>query len=576
MSSRPASQGDHKKRFESVVSIAFDRAGRNTGMKSQTTSVLIAGGGPVGLTLAHVLSSFGIPCILAERNATTTRHPKMDLTNARSMEIFKRIGVADALRRAGVPQHHDMLVVYTTSLKETARELHRFTYPSVTRKREIIREINDGSQPAEPPMRISQAALEPTLKNALERIPTAIVRFGCAVEAVEESENGVVSYVRDAESNKLERIESVYVVGCDGAGSVVRKSVDIPLSGETGLRPSYLVHFKSSALDLLQRWGVIWHRRSGNSGVIAQDDKETWTVQFRVAPDGSDLPTDPAVLLRKVFGREIGAEIIVANAWRANLLVADRYRKGRVLLAGDSVHQFIPTGGYGMNTGVGDAMDVGWKLAAVLQGWGGERLLESYEMERRPVALANREASRRHFTTRQGIRELFAKSGDLDEDAAEPRRKELADMIRRIGNKENESFGVEYGYRYDGSPVIVPDDGSPPVVDPVVYRPSTWTGARLPSVILSDGTFLYDLLGPWFSLIAFDDADTGDIAGAAARLGVPVKLVRVAELALASIYERKLLLVRPDHHIAWRGDVPPDWSTVLAWACGRSVPPAGS
>lgn len=541
-------------------------------MNLQKTSVLIAGGGPVGLTLAHVLSSFGIPCIVAERNTTTTRHPKMDLTNARSVEIFKKIGVAKALRDAGVPEHHDMVVVYTTSLKDTARELYRFTYPSVTRKREIIREINDGSQPSEPPMRISQAVLEPTLKNALERIPTATVRFGCAVEAVEEQENGVVSFVRNSETNELERIESAYVVGCDGAGSIVRKDIDIPLSGESGLRPSYLVHFKSSALDLLQRWGVIWHRRAGNVGVIAQDDKETWTVQFRVAADGSDLPTDPVVLLREVFGRDIGAEIIVANAWRANLLVADRYRKGRVLLAGDSVHQVIPTGAYGMNTGVGDAMDVGWKLAAVLQGWGGERLLESYEMERRPIALANRAASRRHFTTRQDIRELFAKGGDLDEDEAEPRRKELADTIRRIGNNENQSFGVEYGYRYDGSPIVVAEEGKPPVVDPVIYRPSTWPGARLPSVILSDGTFLYDLLGPWFSLVAFGGVEPGDIAGAAARLGVPVKLVRVAEPALASIYERKLILVRPDQHIAWRGDVPPDWPAILAKACGRVVP----
>ncbi len=539
-------------------------------MKSHKTSVLVAGGGPVGLTLAHVLSGFGIPCILVERNPDTTRHPKMDLTNARSMEIFKKIGVDKALRASGVPEHHPMEVVYATSLKETAHELHRFSYPSVTRKREIIREINDGSQPAEPPMRISQAVLEPTLKHALERIPTAVVRFGCALEAVERREDRVVSHVRDARSGLLERIESDYLVGCDGANSVVRKNLDIALSGETGLRPSYLVHFKSGALDLLQRWGIIWHRRSGTSGVIAQDDRDTWTVQFRVAPDGSDLPSDPALLLRQVFGRDIGADIIVANAWRANLLVADRYRSGRVLLAGDSVHQVIPTGAYGMNTGVGDAMDIGWKLAAVLEGFGGEGLLQSYDIERRPIALANRDASRRHFTTRQGIRELFAKSGDLDDEAAEPRRRELADLIRRIGNAENESFGVEYGYRYDGSPIIVAEDGAGPVVDPVNYRPSTWPGARLPSVVLSDGSFLYDRLGPWFSLVVFGDTDAGDIEGAAARLGVPVKLVRIAEPSLAPIYERKLLLVRPDHHIAWRGDAAPDWSMVLAIASGRA------
>ncbi len=548
-------------------------------MKLEKTPVLIAGGGPVGLTLAHTLSFYGVRCLLVERNFTTTRHPKMDLTNSRSMEIYARIGVADKLRRAAIPESHEMTVLYTTSLRDTARELHRFTYPSAEQRRRIIRTVNDGTQPAQPPLRISQAVLEPTLKAALESEPRVQVRYGHELQSCEDEGDHVTATVLDHHTGATYRVEAGYVVGCDGASSSVRRSIGIALSGESGLRPSYLVHFRSTRLDVLQRGGIIWHRRSGRFGVIAQDDKETWTLQYRLEPDGSGVPSDPAELLKEMFGRDLQAEIIVANPWRANLLVADSYGRGRVYLAGDSAHQVVPSGGYGMNTGVGDAMDIGWKLAAVTHGWGGEDLLASYEAERRPVALRNLQASRRHVQTRQRIRELYAGAGDLDEDSpqGEARREVLSRQIREIGNVENESFGIEYGYCYRDSPIVCKEDGAPPEFEDVKYTPTTWPGARMPSIVLPDGSLLYERLGPWFTLVAFGAADADGFEEAARRIGMPLRVLRLQDVEAGAIYERRLVLVRPDHHVAWRGDsAPKGIEQVLATAIGRSWPELGA
>lgn len=536
--------------------------------------VLIAGGGPVGLTLGHVLARYGIPFMLVERNPGTTRHPKMDLTNARSMEIYKHIGVSDVLRAAAVPEEHGLNIVCTTGLGPAARELLRFAYPSPARARQIARERNDGSQPAEPPMRISQELLEPVLKQALERHTGAQVRYGWALESCHEQGERVVAIIRRGKDGPHEEVTCDYLAGCDGGGSTARRMAGIELEGEAGLRPSYLVHFRSRALDALQRWGHAWHTRSAQFTLVAQDDRETWTLQHRLQPDGSGFPEDPRDLLRQLLGRDIDAEIVVANAWRANLLVAEKYRKGRILLAGDSVHQVVPTGGYGMNTGVGDAMDLGWKLAAVLQGWGGEALLDSYETERRPVALANRAASKRHVETRLRMREAWESAGDLEEEspAGDERRAAAAARLRAIGNLENESHGIEYGYRYLESPVIIQEQGEAPVFDPVAYTPGTWPGSRLPSTWLPDGSLLYDRLGTGYTLLAFGNADDAGFDAATRAAGIPASVLRLADApaAIRKVYERPLVLVRPDHHVAWRGHVAPDWREVLQKVSGRS------
>lgn len=517
--------------------------------------VLIAGGGPVGMTLAAVLAHFGIRSILVERNDTTTRHPKMDITNSRNMELFRRIGLADQLRAVAVAESQPFDVSWITTL--TGEELHRFEYPSVAEFREQMRLCNDGTMPSEPPMRVSQVIIEPVLKAAIDAHPLVEVRFGSALETFVQDEHGVTATLSTGET-----IRADYLIGCDGGGSQVREQLGIGLTGRARVAQRFITHFRSNATDLLQRWGPAWHYQSNQGTLVAQNDRDTWTLLSRFPDRLTFDQVDPSALIEAFVGAPIEHEIIVCNSWWPNLLVADSFGEGRVLLAGDAVHQVIPTGGYGMNTGVGDAFDLGWKLAAVLNGSGGAKLLASYEQERRPIALANCAGSARHNAVRIKNGAVYGAGLDLPE------------MSRRIaenGNLENESFGLEMGYSYHASPVVLPCPTEAPSADPVVYKPSTQPGSRLPSVYLADGSNLHDHLGPWFTLLCITACDTTGFADAARSCGLPLEFVQVALPGHEALYQGPALLIRPDQHIAWRG-VPGDAieaARILAHCLGR-------
>ncbi len=509
--------------------------------------VLIAGGGPVGMTLARTLSSFGVRCLLVERNPTTTRHPKMDITNGRSMELFRRLGVADKLRAVAVPEENNFDISWITSLarEQGGRELHRFRYPSVVEKRAEIRARNDGTQPREPAMRVSQVMIEPVLRDAILNDPLVDARWGVAFEDFQQDETGVTVTLRTMESGATETVRCDFLAGCDGGSSLVREKLGIGCEGRAAVAHRYMIHFRSDARDLLQAFGVAWHYQTDKGTLIAQDDRDTWTLQTR-PPAGVDPEAiDPDPILDAWVGRPFAREILVANPWFTHLLLAERYQAGRVFLAGDAAHQYIPTGGYGMNTGIGDAVDLGWKLAAAVKGFAGPGLLASYERERRPVGYRNRLASERHTGVRLKIAELYQTERDPDA---------LARGIAQLGNAENESWGIEFGYRYDGV-----------LGDPVIYAPTTAPGARLPSTFLADGSALYDRLGPWFTLLRLGDADPSPLIDTAP---VPLETVIVDDPAIAPIYEARLILVRPDTHVAWRGNACADgravWRQVLA------------
>ncbi len=508
--------------------------------------VLIAGGGPVGMTLARALALHGVRCLLVERNPSTTRHPKMDITNGRSMELFRRLDLADKLRAVAVPEANNFDVSWITSLtrEKGGRELHRFRYPSVVEKRAEILARNDGTQPREPAMRVSQVMIEPVLRDAIVGHPLIDARWGVALEDFEQDAEGVTVTLRTMESGSTEQVRCDFLAGCDGGSSRVRAKLDVALEGRAAVAQRYMIHFRSNARDLLQAFGVAWHYQTGKGTLIAQDDKDAWTLQTRPPPGVDPASINPNALLDAWAGRSFEREILVANPWVTHLLLADRYGAGRVFVAGDSAHQYIPTGGYGMNTGIGDAVDLGWKLAATVKGYAGPGLLASYEKERRPVGLRNRLASERHTGVRIKIAELYESERDPDA---------LGRAIAALGNAENESWGIEFGYRYDGV------DG-----DPVIYQPTTAPGARLPSTFLRDGSALYDHLGPWFTLLRFGDADPSPLIDSAP---VPLETVIVDDASLASIYEAKLVLVRPDTHVAWRGNTCDDgdavWGKVL-------------
>ena len=529
--------------------------------------VLIAGGGPVGLTMAVELSHYGVGCLLVERNATTTRHPKMDLTNGRCMELFRRTGMADRIRAVGVPHDSNYDIIWASDLKPGSHELHRFCYPSNRIEYWRRRTQNDGTLTLEAPLRVSQILIEPVMKAMAEAAPGVEVRFGTRLESFTQDENGVVAIVVDEASGERTEVRAKYLAACDGGNSTVRAQLGVESEGRLGAAHMYLVHFRSRDYELLHQFGQGWHYQCGWGQVVAQDDKEQWTLHSLVPPDAGFDSIDPRKLVVDLMGRDFDFEVLVANPVTLNYQVAHQYRIGRTFLVGDAAHQFVPTGGYGMNTGIPEASNLSWKIAAALHGWGGEALLSSYHDERHPVARISKATSERHLGIRAAIYQAYLKAGDISSDTpdAEASRRRLGRVIADLGNGENEAWGTEHGYRYESSPVIPDEPGYAPAFDTMVATPSTWPGSRLPSVFLPDGSAVHDLLGKWFTLIVLDGSDTAPIEAAAAKTGVPLDILHIRDGNAAKIYEKPLILVRPDHHVAWRGDALPMPTDLGAW-----------
>jgi len=318
------------------------------------------------------------------------------------------------------------------------------------------------------------------------------------------------------------------------------------------------VHFRSNAHDILERWGRAWHHQSNRGTLVAQNGRDIWTLQARL-PDNVDFDKiDPAELIEAFVGQPFPYEILLANSWWPHLVVADSYRSGRVFLAGDAAHQYIPTGGYGMNTGIGDAFDLGWKLATVLHGYGGPQLLDSYDAERRPIGQRNCRAAEKHNGVRVEISKVYGPQLFEDGESGRQAREVARARIMELGDAENCSEGIEYGYIYDQSPVILYESDAEYVSDPVTYVPSTLPGARLPSIFLEDGSAVFDLFRPYLTLIVLEDSPTEIMIDAASRLGVPLKVFPLNEDLALRVYQHPALLARPDHHIAWRGRLPQD------------------
>ncbi|MGV9818929.1 FAD-dependent monooxygenase [Nocardia xishanensis] len=561
--------------------------GRDATAPPETTAVLVVGAGPVGLTLALELDYHGVDCVVVERNPTPTQHPKMDITNCRSMELYRRLGVADDLRKVAIPADHRIKVTWATNA--VGWELASFEYPSVAEAYEQIHQRNDGTLPLEPSMRVSQVILEPTLRDLIEsRAQHAQVRYSWALESFTEDADGVTAVLVSEESGERRTVRSQYLVGCDGAGSRTRQQLGIGLDEidlrkmlvkELGMpkiakavaqaflargeRPAdgrfYLVHFTTTDPEVLTRFGLVWHLQSPEGWtVISQNDTDTFTLHAPLGMGADADRIDPREFVYERVGREFEMEVLVANAWTPRLTVADSFGRRRVWLAGDAVHQVTPTGGYGMNTGVGDAVGLGWMLAAQLQGWGAPGLLAAYEQERRSVALRNREAAARHSVVRAAVMTTFRPSMYSERWLGERTRQQIGREISDLGNLENEAWGIELGYRYDHSPAVCGESEThAPQQRMDVYTPSTWPGSRPPSVRLEDGRAIFDLFGRGFTLLRFADHDVDAFTDAAAQRGVPLEVVDIRDARAHALYERDLVLIRPDQHVAWRGNATP-------------------
>ncbi|WP_156767129.1 FAD-dependent monooxygenase, partial [Mycobacterium sp. E796] len=355
--------------------------------------VLIVGGGPTGLVLAAELSRHGVSSLLAERNESTTLFPKMDITNGASMELLRRLGVDAELRALGVGPQYPFDVIFANSLNGPV--LGRWRLPSVDEQRALIAATADGSLPGQAWQRCSQSIFEAMMMARAHRDPLVDVRQGWRLHMCTQAGEVVVAELVDNDGRTV-TVHADYLVGCDGASSRVRSELGIGMDGLRDLTTFAMVHFRSADLTNLHALGQFWHLYAANGAVlIAQDENDTWTLHQDLGAevDDPDPIGDPREFVARAVGRPIAIdEILVSSLWRPNAMLADSYGRGRILLAGDSAHTMIPTGGYGMNTGLGDAVNLGWKLAAALQGWGGPALLASYETERRPIGERNRTA----------------------------------------------------------------------------------------------------------------------------------------------------------------------------------------
>ena len=521
------------------------------------TDVLIVGAGPVGLTLAFDLGRSGVTCLLIEQKPTPEFLPKMERCNARTMEIFRRLGAADSIRQAGLAASVPMDVFIVLAMNEPP--LLRLPYPSVDAARAQIAACNDGTMPREPYQLISQYTLEPVLKTEVERQPSVVVRYGCRFESLTQRPDGVSVIARTEQGNAV-AIEAKYVVGCDGGASTVRKQLGISLRGEGDLlRLFQALYLCPQLYDRIPIGPGPGHGRhyhvadAQSTFLIMQDSTKHWTLHATV-----QNPADMRAQFERTIGEPIPYEMLYVGEWKQNLLLADRYQRGRVFLAGDSAHLMIPTGGLGMNTGVGDAIDLSWKLAAVLEGWGGPALLNSYEIERRQVGDRNVGASRYASLGRRAWRAQYRPEIRQMSREGQGVRDTLARVADVEQRKTNEMIGAELGYRYVGSPIIVDEPGGPEHLFRE-YVPTTWPGARLPHVWLTDGVSVHDRIGDGYTLLQLTPCDGAEALPHALReIGAPCATLNISSDAARRVYGYDLLLVRPDLHVAWRGNRPPD------------------
>ena len=547
-------------------------------MSHEHVPVLVIGGGPVGLAAACELGWRGVPCRLIEQNPATNRHPRANVVGARTMEHLRRWGIAD--RAVAVALHGDYPIEYIFATRVCGGEFFRFSFPTFNRAldptEEVLREFPSVAQSPYFKTSIGQNYFEPVLLDFAGELPDVDVRFGWRLAGFEPKEDGVAATVEHAETGVRERLNADYLVACDGGRSLVRRKLEIELEGQGQLGQFLGIYFRAPDFHRLHDSGpssLHWAMNADSSGCfIAIDGKEHFTFQLALRPGQNASDIDPQAAISTAFGRPLDCEIVSVQPWTAHQLVAESYGAGRIFLAGDAAHLFVPTGGFGMNTGISDAVDIGWKLAALYRGWGGPGLLASYEAERRPIGIRNSVEAADNYTEILPALRLGREAEEPGEEGRNIRR-EVAERLE-AGRKHFAAAGIHLGYRYEASPICI-SDGTPATEDdPQYFRPTSRPGSRAPHAWLSPGRSTLDLFGRGFVLLNFDP-DAGACAAmaeAAAGADIPFRIETIADAGIADLYETPYVLVRPDGHVAWRGDtMPADLAHILATVTGNAT-----
>ena len=525
------------------------------------TRVAIVGGGPAGLVLAIELGRRGVPCVLLEEDATPPTLPKANATTSRTMEHYRRLGFAPEVRALGLPEDYPQDVAYFT--RYARHELARL--PGRSRREAMAaHEGADSRWPTPEPLhRVQQMYIEAILKAQAEKRPAAELRFGWRALGLEPREDGVTLEAEELSTGKTERIEADYAVGCDGPKSLVRSALGIGYEGLANEERDFMggrmlaVYIRAPAFYEAVRAPRAWQywavNREQRALMNAIDGRGLWVLHVQLPREGAAAGEYARQSLVRATGRDFPFEILGIAEWTAGYtLVAERFASGRVFIAGDAAHLFTPTGGQGYNTSVDDASNLGWKLAALCQGWGGPALGASYEAERRPVALRNTRFARA-MAESIGRIALPAELEDGGE-AGEAARAALGERLARHAATEFDIPGIQLGVFYSNTPIVV-SEGAPPPDHWHRYTPSASPGARAPHLWLEEGVSIFDRFGRDFTLLRFDAAiDTRPLEAAARRLGVPLSVLDSSSEEARDLYARDLALVRPDQHVAWRGN----------------------
>ncbi len=512
------------------------------------TEVLIVGGGPVGLAMAVELRYQGIDCILIEQTDSVVTDPKVSTVGPRSMELCRRWGIGQQIRDAGWPKDHTLDVAWVTSVG--GHEIYRVHFPSYEN-----RTLPDYTP--EPEQVCPQDWFAPVFQNYLGEYPDGIIKFLSRLDSFEQKDEGVIAQMTNLATEKKEVIHARYMVACDGARSFIRKTcnVDAPSFHPTQKFQSVVFKAPELATQMGKNHAMVFFlvNPTIQEPLRAVDGRSLYRLILKPQEDGNVRDAESAI--RAAISIDTPFEIVSNLPWFLTHRVADRFRVGRIFFAGDCAHTLSPSGGFGMNTGIGDTGDLGWKLAATIKGWAGDRLLDTYEIERRPIAVRNLTEARANLERSQKRPIPPVISSDSPE--GEKIRAEMALGMERSGVKrEFDAPGVHFGFRYE-SPAIIPE-GTPPSDDPFQWQQSSYPGCRAPHAWLEPGKSTLDLFGRGFVLMCFDSTQGVESwEKVFQEKQVPFTSHYINNWEIAKLYERAFVLVRPDGHVAWRGDTLP-------------------
>lgn len=530
------------------------------------TPVLIAGGGPTGLAIAIELGWRNIPCTVLEQGDGSVDHPRLGIILGRTMELCRRWGIVDRVYHCGFNNDYELNVVYCTSM--AGHLLARDENGS----------CNTMPIPHQSPVkrqRCPQIWFNPLLERAAREYECVDVQHFSKLESFVDHGDHVEAQVVDPRTGKKRTLRALYLVAADGAASFVREALGIPMQGKPVLSYSLNIFIRSPKLwkqhDKGQAERYIFVGPDGTwANLTVVDGQDLWRITIIGSEQMMNLDElDAEALVRRCMGNDdIPFEIISVKPWRRSELTAERFREGRVFLAGDAAHTMSPTGGHGMSTGVADAADLGWKLQAVLEGWANDSLLDTYEIERKPIAAMVAAASAKNFRAWVSVPDCAQVLDDTPE--GEACRQRVGEHMRRAGREDWDSLGLQLGYRYDDSPICISDGTPAPELSVTDYQQTSRPGSRAPHAWLADGRSTLDLFGKGFVLLRFDaNLDVTPWSQEAKRAGLPLTIVDITEPEIRTLFERRLVLVRPDGFVAWRGDTSPaDLNDALAQVVG--------